>query len=471
MSILFQNSILKKFRPYILSVLLLPICLAIPNAVAAVNLVAVYEFAGTLDDQLGNSALTAFGPENDGHNRNNIETGFLEDSHGAYWYWKSNLARGGGFWIDMDLDISYSYTVCVRFSFDQTSPGYKKIIDYQNSDSDNGLYLYFGKLYFYPVHTTGAIEIPNNQPVDLVVTRASDGIFTAYYVVDGLVQIPAELNVDAGVSSKPILVDGKSRFGFFFDDTKSLSEATDSGKVYGIKIWDGALTAEEIQEAMNHKATLADVDIIGVTGDLINPKDVVVTLVDDAIKDEIVQNTDLSFWISNLPPGLSAQAKETFSAGAETITLEISGTPEKALRAPIRIKVPGAALSKNVSVTVAQNPRATFSIFPSCVIVEDDLSMEITCAMYDGIGYAFRLDYHVNLSDPDNFLWKMDISSFGMSAGGPCIAVNSTLSMNVTCAEFMGRKYGFRLDHYFSPSDPSVLYWKLDPVSFLVHEP
>lgn len=84
------------------------------NAFAA-DLIVEYEFAGTLEDSFSNSSLTAFGPENDTKNCNNHTSGFLEDEEGTYWFWTSTLPRGGGFWIDVDQDISESYSIGGRF--------------------------------------------------------------------------------------------------------------------------------------------------------------------------------------------------------------------------------------------------------------------------------------------------------------------------------------------------------------------
>lgn len=346
--------------------LFLLLCLAAPATTQAANLVAEYEFNGTLTDRLGNSTLTAFGATNDGYNRNNIESGFLEDVYGTYWYWKSSLARGGGFWIDVTPNIRTNYSVGVRFSFQQTN-GYRKIIDYQNSTSDNGFYIYNGRLDFYPVGT-GTTGITNNQLVDLVATRDSTGTFKAYFVVNGVVKTPPELNVSAGAYGMPILVNGKPRLGFFFDDTATSSEATTGGKVYGIKIWDSALTAAEIQQAMNPRGTVADVAIIGATGVEIVPKDVVVTLLDDSITNAIAQDTVLTDWISNIPAGLAAKAKTTIPVGATNFTLRVSGTPTAKLSAPIQILIPASALTKKMNLAVAENPDAAFGISPYKVV-------------------------------------------------------------------------------------------------------
>lgn len=353
---------------FILSASVMFVVLFFNNSVSQTtpSVVAEYEFEGTLTDRLAGSTLNTFGPTNDVYNRNNIESGFSDDNNGTYWYWLSSAINGGGFWIDVNSDIRSNYTIGVRFSFNQTTPGYRKIIDYQNSESDNGFYFYQGNLNFYP-SGTGTTVINNNQLVDLVATRTSDGTFKAYLVVNGVVVTPPELNVNAGVNGYPVLVNGKPRFGFFFNDRRYDGEATNGGKVYGIKIWNGALTADEIQAAMNPKATISNVSITGVTGAAITPKEFNITMSVDTIKNSIAQNTDLSSWITNLPTGLTVRAKNNVNIGATVINLEVSGTPSTVLSDLVKITIPASALKNNTTVVASQNPSAFFGISPFTV--------------------------------------------------------------------------------------------------------
>lgn len=129
----------------------------------------------------------------------------------------------------------------------------------------------------------------------MIATRSSDGTFKAYFVVNGNLVAPPELSVNSLTHSKPILVNGKPRFGFFFDDLAYTGEATDGGEVYGIKIWDAALSESQIQVALNPKANLANVTVDGVTGVAITPRDLTITLNQgETIKNTIQQYTNLS---------------------------------------------------------------------------------------------------------------------------------------------------------------------------------
>ena len=218
------------------------------------TLIVSYGFDGTLSDSLGGSTLTAFGTENDGNNHNNATSGFGTDGgiggDTTYWYWTSTLARGGGFYLDVNSAISSNYSIGVRFAFDQTGPSWKKIIDYKNMGLDTGFYFESANLYFYN-YGGGSTPISNEQIVDVIATRdGTTNRFIAYMVVDG--QLIEELNVDdTDGQAIPSVIGGKPRFGFFFDDIATSSEATSGGKVYSIKIWNGPITQDEAGNAMD----------------------------------------------------------------------------------------------------------------------------------------------------------------------------------------------------------------------------
>jgi hypothetical protein len=216
-------------------------------------LIVNYDFDNQLIDQLGNSVLIPFSTENDGYNHNNATSGFGNDDDGSFWYWTSTLARGGGFKIDIDQAISTSYTIGVRFSFTSTGSGYRKIIDYKNSASDTGFYFLGGRLNFYP-YGTGTTNVANDQVVDIIATRKSDGLFTAYFVINGTLYKELELN--AGSEAIPSIVDGKVRFGFFFDDNATSSEATSGGKVYSVRVWNGPISSVQAETAMESTYTV-----------------------------------------------------------------------------------------------------------------------------------------------------------------------------------------------------------------------
>ncbi len=197
--------------------------------------------------------MTAWSSSNDGYNRSNSSTGFGSDeANGSYWQWHSNTARGGGFYIDIDKNIGEEYTIGLKFSFENTLGGWRKIIDYKNSTVDTGFYFYNGgHLNFYNYGVNGESVTQPNQVVDLIVRRnKATKQFEAYVVVNGN-QKKFDMSItDSSDQGVPAVVNGKTRLGFFFDDIATSAEATPGGKVYNLKIWDKYMDPDKVIEAL-----------------------------------------------------------------------------------------------------------------------------------------------------------------------------------------------------------------------------
>jgi hypothetical protein len=203
-----------------------------------------YTFDSDLLDLKNKSTLTVAGacPISDGPC--NVSGEFGEDSNGKYWTWTSTDARGGGFTVETNSVIGDSYTIALKFSFSDVT-GYRKIIDYKDRASDNGFYYLNSDLLFYPYTSQrSATSYPADTVLDLVAVRtatgANTGTFTVYAVGSDnqLTQI-FEAN-DTNNDSVPHVFGSpaKTRLGFFFDDLDTSSEATASGKVYDLRIWE-----------------------------------------------------------------------------------------------------------------------------------------------------------------------------------------------------------------------------------------
>ena len=127
-----------------------------------------------------------------------------------------------------------TYSIVVLFSFEQTS-SYRRIIDFKNGSSDNGLYQSYGHLYFYPPGYGSSAPISANTYAQVVITRDSSGTVTGY--VDGTQQFQFSDSSNYGVISNNTLR--------FFRDDGSYSEAS-AGSVARIRIYDGPLTATQV---------------------------------------------------------------------------------------------------------------------------------------------------------------------------------------------------------------------------------
>ena len=101
--------------------------------IAILSLITYYQFDGNLTDSEGNATLTELAT--------NTTSGYGNNTTGSYWSWTSSDDRGGGFQIDIPEGlITDSYSIGIRFQYDEISSGWEKIIDYQNRISDNGFY-------------------------------------------------------------------------------------------------------------------------------------------------------------------------------------------------------------------------------------------------------------------------------------------------------------------------------------------
>ena len=102
------------------------------------------------------------------------------------------------------------------------------------------------------------------------------------------------------------------------------------------------------------------------------------------------------------------------------------------------------------------------SVIVGCLSVADDLSIRIPCAAHNGNQYGFTLDFYNNPDDPSGYYWHLDMTTLTSGTGTDCIPIESDLSMLVPCAAYNGVQYGFTLRFYNNPGDPSGYYWKVD---------
>jgi hypothetical protein len=128
-----------------------------------------------------------------------------------------------------------TYTIVMLFSLQQTS-SYRRLIDFKNATSDNGLYVQNGHLYFYPVGYGNPVSIAANTWVQLVLTRDTTGTVTGY--VDGVQQF------QFSDTSSLAVISGSNALRFFRDDGGSGESA--AGSVARIRLYNGALTASQV---------------------------------------------------------------------------------------------------------------------------------------------------------------------------------------------------------------------------------
>ena len=86
-------------------------------------------------------------------------------------------------------------------------------------------------------------------------------------------------------------------------------------------------------------ATTSNVNVEGMKGYAIEESEFTVTLAGDTFT-EIAQNTDVTSWFKNMPSGLVAKIKTKVEAGATSLTIAISGTPQSVETVRAYIEIP-----------------------------------------------------------------------------------------------------------------------------------
>jgi hypothetical protein len=153
--------------------------------------------------------------------------------------------------------FTHTYSVEVIFQFDEMS-GYNRIIDFSNSNSDNGIYIYNTCLNFYPIGSIG--ECPDAfDPVNykqLVITRDGSSQTMNVYLNGELFTTHVDVDDHYVIGAAP-----EDSIKFFRDDDMIGNEAS-SGHVVLIRMADVAMSQDEVEESFANFCTniLAGVD-------------------------------------------------------------------------------------------------------------------------------------------------------------------------------------------------------------------
>ena len=160
------------------------------------------------------------------------------------------FAGGGGLALAPTTRVvgSSEYTIEVLFRLDLLA-GYRKIIDFREGASDAGLYLLDGCLTFFPREQDALTRIASDSYVQIVLTRDAADRVVGY--VDGVRQFT--FNDRDGLAK----VGGSDGLRFFVDDATTIGEHS-SGSVSQIRLFDQALTANEVALLACTELAIAD---------------------------------------------------------------------------------------------------------------------------------------------------------------------------------------------------------------------
>jgi hypothetical protein len=143
---------------------------------------------------------------------------------------------------------SSGYSIEVLFRFDLLD-GYRKVIDFKNGSADDGLYVLDGCLTFFPKEQDALTKIGSDSYVQIVLTRDVADRVVGY--VDGVRQFA--FNDRGGIAK----IGGSDSLRFFVDDVTTTREWS-SGAVSQIRLFDQALTANEVALLACTELAIAD---------------------------------------------------------------------------------------------------------------------------------------------------------------------------------------------------------------------
>ena len=202
----------------------------------------IYEFANTLDETSGQGpTLTPLGEKGTFVQESLPELGGVQRT--VY-----KFSKNCGLNYNMNtskLNLRGSYTIEIYFKFDLLN-SWKRVIDFKNRATDNGAYIFNGKLNFYNIITSDISPVAAGEYTHytFVYDAASN---TVNIYADGIGKISfKDTQGDAQIDPNEL--------HFFYDDLKVNNEAS-SGTVAYIKLFDYAVTPQEAKKNFDNLQT------------------------------------------------------------------------------------------------------------------------------------------------------------------------------------------------------------------------
>ncbi len=191
---------------------------------------AEYSFQNNLDGACGAPALSALGTGT------SFATETVDGSSRPVFTWPA----GAGLQLNPFSQVTApgEYTIVMLFRL-QVTNDYRRILDFKNATTENGLYNFSGYIYFYGTSAgdTSVTPIKPNTYVQVVASRSSSGIFKGY--VNGTKYM--EFNDSAGGHGAVT----NDTLRFFRDNGTGTSEDS-PGAVARIRIYRTALTDAQV---------------------------------------------------------------------------------------------------------------------------------------------------------------------------------------------------------------------------------
>lgn len=133
--------------------------------------------------------------------------------------------------------LGASYSIEIYFRFDELN-SWKRVIDFKNRSTDEGCYIFNGKLNFYNLMMSDLSPIRVNEYTHYTITR-DERTKEVKIFADGVSKITFRDTLNRAVIS------GNQKLNFFFDDLKVTDEAS-AGAVAMIRLFNYTLNPTEV---------------------------------------------------------------------------------------------------------------------------------------------------------------------------------------------------------------------------------
>lgn len=156
-----------------------------------------------------------------------------------------------GFTFENNGFIGIEHTIELYFKFDNLK-SWKRIVDYKNRVSDTGPYAFDNQIEFYKVAISKNFPFREHTYAHVVLVRDKNEDYSLF--VDGILRAKFKDIGELGVPSREDVLH------FFRDDLQVPNECS-SGSIAFLRIYNYALTAEQVQENI-HKIPCSDKPIV-----------------------------------------------------------------------------------------------------------------------------------------------------------------------------------------------------------------
>lgn len=239
--------------------------LMVGGTASAAVLVASYGFNDTLAaDQAGAPALVAIDPTGANH----FETAVVNGNSQRVYTWGgvgSSPTTQGGFSLDTTGLLSYdNYSVELVFRFNERAQfggGWRRILDTQNRQSDNGFYV-------APENVLEVYPVVDGQTV--FTTGDFHSVVLTNFVVNGVREVKAYLDGSLELESNTdqLNLDNSNNPGhllhFFVDNFVDAPQEWAAGSIASLKVYDGIIVPNGVPEPAS--AALVLLALAGLAG-------------------------------------------------------------------------------------------------------------------------------------------------------------------------------------------------------------